>query len=66
MPRNRTRAERAASGLVDLGVSLPVHLRDAIDLEARALGESRAAVVAKLAEKLAKSTVSKKTTSIDK
>lgn len=66
MPRNRTRAERAALGLVDLSVSLPVHLRDAIDLEARALGVSRAALVAKWAEKLAKKHKIKKTTSTDK
>lgn len=62
MPRNRTRAERAAVGVVDLGVSLPAHLRDAIDLEAQAQGVSRAALVAKWAEKLAKKHGLKKTT----
>ena len=62
MPRNRTRAERAALGLVDLSVSLPVHLRDAIDIEAQAQGVSRAALVAKWAKKLAKKHGLKKTT----
>ena len=54
MPRNRTRAERAAAGVVDLGVSLPIELRDAIDTEADEHGLSRAGLVAEWAELLAK------------
>lgn len=54
MPRNRTRAERAAVGVVDLGVSLPIELRDAIDTEADEHGLSRAGLVAEWAELLAK------------
>jgi len=60
MPRNRTRAERAAAGVVDLGVSLPIELRDAIDAEAASLGLSRAGLVAKWANSLAKRRARKK------
>lgn len=54
MARNRTRAERSAAGLVDLSVSIRAELRDAIDTEALTVGLSRAAFVAKWAERLAK------------
>ena len=62
MPRNRTRAERAAAGVVDLGVSIPIELRDAIDTEAESQGLSRAGFVAEWAELLAKRQARKKTT----
>ena len=50
--RNRTRAERAAVGIVDLSVSIRAELRDAIDTEAAAQGLSRAGLVAKWAQSL--------------
>lgn len=64
--RNRTRAERAAVGIVDLSVSIRAELRDAIDAEAEAQGMSRAGLVAKWAEVLAKKQAKKNRTSDSK
>ena len=50
--RNRTRAERAAVGIVDLSVSIRAELREAIDAEAAAQGLSRAGLVTKWAQSL--------------
>lgn len=54
--RNRTRAERAAIGIVDLSVSIRAELRDAIDAEAAAQGLSRAGLVTKWAQSLERRT----------
>ena len=57
--RNRTRAERAAAGIVDLSVSIRAELRDAIDAEAAAQGLSRAGLIAKWAQSIDKKRVRK-------
>ncbi len=57
--RNRTRAERAAAGIVDLSVSIRSELRDAIDTEAAAQGLSRAGLIAKWAQSIDKKRVRK-------
>lgn len=54
VPRNRTRAQRVASGRVAVEVSLTVEQRDAIDADAERLGLSRNARVAKWADSLVK------------
>jgi len=54
VPRNRTRAQRVASGRVSVEVSLTVEQRDAIDADAERLGLSRNARVAKWADSLVK------------
>jgi hypothetical protein len=54
VPRNRTRAQRVASGRVAVEVALTVEQRDAIDADAERLGLSRNARVAKWADSLVK------------
>lgn len=66
MPRNRTRAERAAAGIVDLGVSVPRELRDALDEVAAARGVSRAALVIEWANSLINKPVRKKRQAVAK
>jgi len=62
VPRNRTRAQRVASGRVAVEVSLTTEQRDAIDADAERLGLSRNARVAKWADSLAKRHGQKKET----
>lgn len=54
IPRNRTRAQKYARGMTSLEVLLTPEHRAAIDQEAERLGLSRAGLVAKWAETLAK------------
>jgi len=55
MPRNRTRAQRLAAGLVAVEVAITPEQRSSLDAEAARLGLSRAALIARIADNLAKS-----------
>lgn len=54
VPRNRTRAQKRASGRVCVELTMTVEQRDAIDTDAVRLGLSRNARVAKWADSLLK------------
>lgn len=62
IPKNRTRAQRRASGGVAIEVELTAEQRAAIDAEARRLGLSRAGTVAKWADSLARRHARRKST----